>query len=351
MGHANRGAPSLAVTAALALLTLGACSDIKLEFGPGKPFPAKLVVVYPYGLRYEAPAYKSFELAMDEVQVVLWRKQLGALGPDEFKVLAPDGRELGIFSTTSVAGILPSLGLLPGNVLALRGWVERREQKFNSVIYDAYGKPTGQQRDVQVTMIAHAELIGPDTSMPLGEAHVEFTVDAFADHPLYDDNPEVRRQVIRLTEHLFNEASSHLITEPQPYDPGFEYLYNPRNAETFAMPNRPAYEAQLMTMDPVSRAAAELAFILYFHPDLPEDRLRQLQNLPTGLLVTAVSSQAVAMSGLLVNDLVVEVEGVPVAGPQTLLRFMARKDPGLPVKITVLRGATRVALHIPSPDR
>jgi hypothetical protein len=340
-----------AAVLALASLAQLACSDIKLEFGPGKPVPARLVVVYPYGLRYDAPAYKSFQLAMDEVQVILNRKQLSALGPDEFKIFASGGRELGVFSTTNVAGVLPSLNLIPGNVVALRGWAEKREQKFSTVIYDSQGKPTGQQRDVQVTMIAHAELLGSDTSMPLGEARVEFTVDPFADHPLYDDSPEVRRQVIRLTEHLFSEASSHLVTEPQAYDPGFEYLYNPRNALTFSLPDRPPLEQQLITMDPVSRAAAEMAILLYFHPDLPEDRLAQLGRLPTGLLVTNVNSQLVALNGLLENDLIVEVEGAPIAGPQTLLRYMSRRDPGLPVKITVQRGAARLTLHIPSPDR
>jgi hypothetical protein len=342
---------AFAAIASLALLAPLGCSDITLEFGPGKPLPAKLVVVYPYALRYEAPAYKSFELAMDEVEVVLARRQLSALGPDEFKIFATANQGLGLFSTTNVAGTLPSLNLLPGNVLALRGWVERREQKYSSVIYDAQGKPTGQKRDVQVTMVAHADLLGPDSSTPIGEAHVEFQVDPFADHPLYDDSPELRRQVIRLTDVLLGEAKARLVTEPQPYDPGFEYLYNPRNAETFSLHDRPPYEAQLLAMDALSRAAAEMAIVLYFHPDLPEDRLRQLEQLPTGLLVTKVTSQVAALDGLLANDLIVEVEGTPIAGPQTLLRYMSRKDPGLPVKITVQRGAARFSLHIPSPDR
>jgi hypothetical protein len=335
----------------LSLLSPFGCSDIQLEFGPAKPLPAKLMVVYPYRLRYEAPALKSFELAMDEVGVVLARKQLGVLGPDEFKILAADGQEVGIFSSTNVAGALPALGILPGNVVALRGWAERREQKFTTVRYDAQGKPEGQKRDVQVTMVAHLELLGPDSSNPLAEAKVEFQVDPFADHPLYDDTPELRKQVRRLTEQLLDQTRSLLITEPQPSDVGFDYLYNPRNAETFALPNRPAYAQQLMAMDPISRDAAITSLLLYFYPDLPASRSEQMQMLPTGLLVTAVNSPIVTMDGLLPNDLIVEVEQTPVAGPQTLLRFMARKDPGLPVTIGVLRGRARVSLYIPSPPR
>jgi hypothetical protein len=341
----------MARTLFFAWLLLAGCSDIQLELGKAKPFPAKLVAVYPYQLRYDAPAYKSFELAMDEVMVVLDQKQLGALGPDEFKIFATDSQQVGIFSATNVAGTLPALGLVPGNVVALRGWAERREQKYSSMRYDANGKPEGTKRDVQVTMIAHLELLGPDSSNPIAEAKVEFPVDPFADHPLYDDSPELRKQVKRLTEQLLDQAKSVLVTEPQPSDPGFEYLYNPRNAETFSLPNRPPYTQQLASMDLISRDAAQMALLLYFYPELPPNQQEQLGRLPTGLLVTKVTSPIVTMDGLLPNDLIVEVEKTPVAGPQTLLRFMAHKDPGVPVQIVVQRGPARVGLYVPSPPR
>jgi hypothetical protein len=344
--------------AALTLVVLSSawavgCSDIQFEFGPAKPLPAKLMVVYPYRLRYDAPAYKSFELAMDEVQIVLDQKRMGVIGPDEFKVLVSDdqAQQLGVFMATNVAGALPALGILPGNVVALRGWAERREEKFTTMRYDAQGKAEGQKRDVKVTMVAHLELLGPNGSTPLAEAKVEFEVDPFADHPLYDDSPELRRQVRRLTERVLSETRSVLETEPQPSDPGFEYLYNPRNAETFSMPNRPPYTQALAAMDPIAREAAAMALLLYFYPDLPTERQQQLLQLPAGLLVTTVTSPVVGMDGLQPNDLIILAEQTPIAGPQTLLRFMGRKDPGLPIQIVVRRGPAEVHLYIPSPQR
>jgi hypothetical protein len=348
-----RRASLLAVLALLPCVSILACSDIQLEFGPTKPLPAKLAVVYPYRLRYDAPAYKSFELAMDEVAIVLDQKRLGVIGPDEFKIMVPDdqAQQLGIFSSTNVAGILPGLGVLPGNVVALRGWAERREQKFTSLRYDAQGKPEGRKQDVEVTMVAHLDLYGPNGSAPLAEAKVEFQVDPFADHPLYDDSPELRRQVRRLTERILSETRSVLETEPQPSDPGFEYLYNPRNAETFSLANRPPYAQALAAMDPASREAAAMALLLYFYPELPIEQQQLLLQLPTGLLVTRVTSPIVAMNGLQVNDLIIMAEQTPVAGPQTLLRFMGRKDPGMPVQLVVQRGPAQVHLWIPSPQR
>jgi len=116
------------------------------------------------------------------------------------------------------------------------------------------------------------------------------------------------------------------------------------------MPGRPALEAQLSALDPVSAEAARLLRLSYFAPDLsPGDQSRMLA-LPPGLWVRNPAARW-QRAGLRDGDLVTAVEGDPVCGPQTLLRWGSAKPPGAAVEIAVLRGGQTMHLSIPAPDR
>ncbi len=335
----------------LALLGCAACSGVTVRqsVNPGPPIPARVVAVYPFGLRWKAPAYRAYELAMDEVAAVLDDGMLGAIGPTEFQVRSYESDAL--FAATSLAGSLAAWGLRPENVLALRGWAERREARGVEVLYDDSGRPIGQRHNTDVRVVIHEELLGPAGGSPVAEAWAEVPVDPFADHPSYDPDPELRRWAQKLTRAVIAASADRLQTVPQVADVGVDLTLDPRDEEAFELPGRPSLATLLAGVQPVDKEAARLDRLLYFDPSLETKQVELFERLPQGLYVTAVRSPAAAQAGLLPGDLIVAVQGEPAAGEQTLRRWLTLTAPGLPVTITVLRAAERLALHLPAPSR
>ncbi len=335
----------------LGLIGCVACSGVTVRqsVNPGPPIPARVVAVYPFGLRWKAPAYRAYELAMDEVAAVLGGGVLGAIGPTEFQVRSYESDAL--FGATSLASSLAPWGLKPENVLALRGWAERREARGTSVLYDDNGRPIGQRRNVEVKVVIHEELLGPSGGGPVAEATAVVPVDPFADHPSYDPDPDVRRWVQKLTQTVLAAAADRLQTVPQVADVGVDLALDPRDEEAFELPGRPALATLLAGVQPLDKEAARLDRLLYFAPDLGPKQVELFERLPQGLYVTAVRSEAAAKAGLLAGDLIVAVQGEAAAGEQTLRRWLSQKSPGDKVELTVLRAAERVAIHLPAPPR
>jgi hypothetical protein len=337
--------------ALFALFMTTGCSGVRIRqsVSPGPPIPARFVAIYPFGLRWKAPAYRAYELAMDEVAVVLAGGTLGAIGPTEFQVRNTESDAL--FAATSLAGSLAAWGLRPENVLALRGWAERLEAADVEVLYDTAGKPIGQRRNADVKLVIHEELLGPGPGGLVAEVSAVVPIDPFADHPSYDPDPELRRWVGKLTAAVLAAAADRLHTVAQVTDPGFDLTLDPRDEETFELPGRPALATLLAAAEPVDKEAARLDRLMYFDPDLGPKEVELFERLPHGLYVTGVRSEDAVKAGMKAGDLIVGVQGEPAAGEQTLRRWLSRTEPGLPVSLTVLRAAERVAIHLPAPPR
>lgn len=340
---------------AFLLLLLATCGGLPIQrrTSAGPLLPSRAVAVYPFALRWSAPAYRSYELAMDEVDAVVGQGSLSAIGPTEFRVLDPANDAL--FTGTDLAGSLSAWGLRPENLLGLRGWAERREISGVSTIYDKAGQPVGRRRDVDVRLVVHEDLLGPSTGLPsapgslVAEVWAEVRIDPFADHPDTDDLPELRRAVGRLTRAVLALAEPRLRTVPQVTDPGIDLVLNPRDELAFDQPGRPALATLLAGAGPIDREAAQLERLLYFDPAMTPARAALLEALPQGLFVTKVRSTAALRSGLREGDLIARVAGAPAAGQQTLLRWLSSEPTGTPVPLTVLRGADRLELKLPSP--
>jgi hypothetical protein len=334
-----------------ALIALVACGGVtvKQTVSQGPPIPARVVAVYPFGLRWKAPAYRSYELAMDEVSTVLAGGDLGAIGPTEFQVRSYESDAL--FGATSLASVLAPWGLRPENVLALRGWAERREARGVEVLYDTNGKPIGQRKNAEVKVVVHEELLGPSGGGLVAEAWAEVPVDPFADHPSYDPDPELHRWVGKLTQTVLAAAAERLQTVPQVADLGVDLTLDPRDEEAFELPGRPALATLLAGVQPLDKEAARLDRLLYFDPDLPAKQIELFERLPQGLYVKGVRSETAAKAGLMAGDLIVAVHGETAAGEQTLRRWLSLSAPGQPVELTVLRAADHVAIHLPAPPR
>jgi hypothetical protein len=328
---------------ALALATGCAGMRPQITLAKAAPRGARLIAVYPTALRFDAPAYRSFELSADAVDAVLATGRFMALGPDEFAQL--DWPSNLLYASTNLSGKLTALGLSPPEVFGLRGWIERREQRGSQQHYDPKGRPTGNSRSAEVTYVVHEDLIGSDSDEPLEVGSLEIAVDPFADHPAWDDAPELRQALKTLVGEMLHRASAILETHPQVVEPPFPADWIPWNEQRFSMPGRPALESQLSALDLASAEAARLLRLAYFVPDLPPERQNRMLTLPPGLWVHA------SRAGLLDGDLITAVEGDAVCGPETLLRWASAKAPRSPVELTVLRGDQVMHLSIPAPDR
>lgn len=334
---------------AVGVAALAACGGVKVRVtaSPGPSIPARVVAVYPFGLRWKEPAYRAYELAMDEVAGVLAGGTLGAIGPSEFQVRNYESDAL--FASTSLAGSLAHWGLRPDNVLALRGWAERNEATDSSVLYDSAGKPVGRRQNADVKLLVHEELLSPGGL--IAEAWAEVPSDPFAEHPSYDPEPELRHWVGKLTRAVLAAAADRLQTVAQVADTGIEATLNPRDEEVLALPDRPPFSELLAQSQPIDREALLADRLLYFAPDLPAARIAELEQLPQGLYVNAVRGEGAARTGLAPGDFIVAVDGDPAAGEQTLRRWLSAATVGQPVALTVLRAGRRVALALPAPPR
>ncbi len=343
--------PRHARTLALLLPAIG-CAGVQVhsELSPGAAVPARVVAVYPVGLRWNAPAYRSYELAMDEVGAILSGGRLSALGPTELKLMDPHSDS--IYAATDLASTLAERGLRPDELVALRGWVERRETSDTELLVDTHGKPVGQRRNADVRLVIHEELLGPTPGAELAEVSAEVPVDPFADHPTWDDLPELRRWIARLTTELLDRARPRLGSVPRPVsESGLELTLNPRDEDGFVVDGHPSLDVLLAQLGPVDREAARLDRLLYFDPLTPPTRGELFAKLPQGLFVDRVRSPAARAAGVRPGDLLVEIEGEPAAGPQTLLRWLSTKRPGEKLSLVVLRDGARQSLAFPVPER
>jgi hypothetical protein len=332
----------------LVLATLS-CAGNRLEVAVARlaTHEARLVAIYPVALRFEAPAYRSFELATDEVQAILGTGRFLVLGPDEFDRF--DEQSSSLYGSTNLSGKLGALGLSPTAVVALRTWVEQRAQRSSRERTDSTGHGSHRERSAEITYLVHADLLGPDSDEPVASGTNELAVDPFADHPPSDDAPELRRAVKQLATELLARANLPLGPRPRFRDLPFDADWVPWNEERFAMPGRAALLVQLRGLDPASSEAERLLRLSYFEPDLAPDRQNAMLEQPAGLWVNEASG-AWKQAGLQPGDLIASAEGDPVCGAQTLLRW-ANAKPADPLHLTVRRGLETVHLVVPLAER
>ncbi len=259
---------------------------LEITLGQAKLHPIRLIAVYPTALHFEAPAYRSYELAMDQVEALLATGRLMALGPDEFAQL--DWQSNFLYASTNLSGKLTALGLRPSEVAGLRGWIERREQRGSQQLYDANGRPRGQSKSAEVSYVVHEDLIGSESDELIASGSLEISVDPFAEHPAWDDAPELRQAVKTLAHELLRRAGPALRSGPQVNELPFEAAWVSWGEERFTMPGRPALQEQLATLDAVSAEAARLLRLSYFEPDLSSADQTAMLALPAGLWVRGV---------------------------------------------------------------
>src|SRR5687767_8572532 len=128
--------------AVLISLSLCACaSGFQLTAKePGTPLELVGVFVYPFGFRWEEPAYRSFELSQRLIDVALAEggHALSFYGPSEFKVMRE--KDDGAWVASTALPLLTTQGARPEQGIVVRPWAERRVTSSQAEAQDARGR-------------------------------------------------------------------------------------------------------------------------------------------------------------------------------------------------------------------
>jgi len=130
--------------------------------------------------------------------------------------------------------------------------------------------------------------------------------------------------------------------------PGVNTAYNPRDMFTYQGGQGEPLEGDFAEMDDLDRRANRMVYYQYFDPDITAHTMDFFEAAPVGLLVHSVSD---GEGDLLAGDYITQIEGIPVAGPQTLYRHFLLGSPGSDVELAVLRGDELVRAEVTIPTR
>ena len=282
-----------------------------------KPKKTSVLAVYPFEFRWSEPAYRSFQLGWLEAMDLIPYQRWAIYGPGEFHIREPSDDNA--FAATDIASVLSQQGYRPEEILVVRAWAEKQEQRSSRQIYDSNGKPVGQRLDAQITLIAHMEVVDPWSRQVIAEIQATGQEDPFATPDETDPSPVLTRLVRTMSGRLADALGDLTISQEEPRTVPFQYSWNPSMLYEFEDQGRPSLESQLATLDPVSRDAFRSAPLRYFSPGLTDAQITELEHLQGGLWISRIEPSG-AESSLQVGDLITAIEGGR-ATPLLLARF------------------------------
>jgi hypothetical protein len=324
----------------------GCSSAIKFQVSPGaKPRPTQAVAVYPFQFRWSEPAFRSFELGQRLALQVAASERYAVFGPGEFQVR--DEARNNVLSATDLATTVSGEGQSVASLVVLRGWAEKQEQVSVNTLTDASGKAAGQRAGMELTLIAHLELLDPVAGEILAEAEGKVQPDLLAPQRDDDPAPELTKLVEQLGTRMLSAMDDLAPGESIERKGWGRYHWSAAEMFQFSEQGRPSLDKQLGTLDPVSREVAHVEKVRFFAADLDESKLTALSKLPGGLWMEQVEPEAAA-KGLQPDDLLIEIANGP-ATPLRLSRVLRAAHVGDSVTVAVRRGAgERVPLSLPA---
>ncbi|MFP2909069.1 hypothetical protein ACLESD_29315, partial [Pyxidicoccus sp. 3LFB2] len=200
--------PSFLARMALGLVALVALACRGPSLQVKHDVPADLgvaaVVVYPVGLRWEAPAWRAVELSQRLVDVALAEAGTEALffGPTEVRVYRPD--EDDAWAASNAVAVLAPYGVRPEGAVVLRPRAERRIQSGQRELVDSRERTVGQSVNEAVVYLATVEVLHPASRQVVLEVSGEAPADPFAE--VSDDGADPTPELTRLLEALTREA-------------------------------------------------------------------------------------------------------------------------------------------------
>ncbi len=324
---------SLAVLLALLLPGLACRGPYHVQRSVPESLTASAVMVYPFGFRWEAPAWRTFELSQRLLDVALAEAGERALffGPSEFKVYRPTDDNA--WAASNAVTLLAPYGIRPDGALVLRTWAERRVQSGQRELLDAKGRTVGQSAVEEQAYLGHVEVVHPSTQQVVLELSGEAAVDPFAERT--DDGADPAPELTRLMEGLVREAlkalGPHLRAPREPSPAVASVALVPWAAFDYAEEGRPAHAATLAGLDALDAELLRQQRLRFANPAVEQSVLNRMARLPAGLYVLAASPGAKLAPG----DTLLSLDGAP-ALPHVLAR--ARLAP-TPVEARVRRAS------------
>jgi hypothetical protein len=334
--------PALAF-AALAAGLAGCASGppVQVERRGDGPIAARVAAVYPYAFRWEEPATRSYQKAMDIVLALSAKGRLLVFGPDEFDLLRPADPDPSV--GTDLVRILAVQGLDTRGYLVFRGWAERRIAQGMAVV-EGRG-PTRAASTQEVTYVAHLEVWDAARGRNILELTGTAQASPGADRPEYDPAPELTALNRRLVEEAWSILEPRLTAPPLREAP-LAVRWVPAAAVDYAARGQASLRERMREMDPLEADVERLAVYRYFQPDAPPRLLHQDLRLPGGVAVARVYGDL--QHFLREGDVITVVNGQMVLGPQVLQRALNLADPRT-LQLKVQRGAARLELTITFP--
>jgi hypothetical protein len=321
----------LAFSAALALLAAGCRSSIQQTVRPRPGLKLSAIGVYPFGFRWDEPAYRSFELSHRLIEVA--RKEVGEklylFGPPDFKVLRQG--EDNAWAATTFLTLLPGVAVRPENAAVLRAWAEKNLIAQQGEVLDKRGRRIGQAVSQELSYVGHVEVIHPSSSEVLVEVTGTVKVDPFAEPPKDDSDPapELTRLMEQLTARALGAVAEWAKAPGTPKPLGLTLGFNPKAAFSYAEDSRPSMELAMAAMDPVELELLTQSRIRFANPGISEAEVPKLAKMPGGLYVLSAEPPSQLARG----DLIVRLDGEP-ALPQLLQR---RRFAVVPIQAQVRR--------------
>ncbi|MFP2928748.1 hypothetical protein ACLESO_26835, partial [Pyxidicoccus sp. 3LG] len=205
----NRTGPShffARVAPLLLAVTALACkgSSVQMKRSVPEDLGATAVIVYPFGFRWETPAWRSVELSQRLVDVALAEAGEQALffGPTEVRVYRPD--EDNAWAASDAVSVLAPYGVRLDGALVLRPRAEKRVQAGQRELVDTQGRTVGQSASESVTYVGTVEVLHPATRQLVLEVSGETTVDPFAE--VTDEGADPAPELTALMTELTREA-------------------------------------------------------------------------------------------------------------------------------------------------
>jgi hypothetical protein len=305
------------------------------------PIAAQALAVYPVTFRWEAPPERGLLLGMVAAEALAAQDRLLVFGPAEFDVYRPEADDPR--AGTNLVGAMAERSLPSTGFVALRAWVERREERTSRQLD---GKGT-VLTTAAVVWVEHLELLDGGGAGVLLELSGETGRDpALAADP-YDPTPELSRLHRELVARAWRALEPRLEAPPLPPLP-VEVRWLPAAALTWAPPGAPPAAGRPAALDAVEADLRRLALYGFMDPAASDAELARRQRLPAGLLVERV--EAPWAGTLRPGDVIVDAGGERAAGAQALRRVVAQaRARGRVVVLSVVRSGARLALTVAPP--
>lgn len=326
------------------------CGRYQVETGSrldqlDRDLPPTLAITPPRLLMEHQP-HQVFQYALDLIDVLQVEHEIPVIAPWEYD---PTGELAAAGSHQQTLLALAELSAVQVVDVALLDFrIEERRTERAVAVPAHMGGGVERQYDAELTVTLTLR------GFPYGE-ELAWVALTFEDDPLSREataanpRPVVRDGVRRAADELARLIEARWDGDFPGEVPDLELLFNPRQMFDYEGGAGESLSSQLGTTDELDRMANRLVYYQYFDPEISGAELRLFERSPPGLLVRSLGDEAErdGQLGLRAGDFITQVEGEPVAGPQSLMRPFLLTPVGQEVSVQLIRDGQSRRLRLP----